>query len=424
MEQRQAKASAIHDQSYGAARWRPFFAVAFALTVLMVGTNIPTPLYPVYARAFGFSPLVVTLIFATYAAVLMPSLLVFGPLSDVVGRRRLLLFAVAVSAVGAVVFAFATSTASLFLARVIQGLGVGAAQGVAAAALADAEPNGNSLRAALVASIATAGGTALGPLLGGALAQYAPLPTRLAYGVEMLLLLMAFVGVLLWLPRGALHGGPWRLTRPSVPRTIRRAFAVAGSTAFLAWAVAGLFLALMPGYVIQLTKVSNLALTGGRHRGADAGLLGRRAAERSPHRSGTGADCRLGAVAGQPGWHRRRRVDGIGVHHLLRHCGRRCRHGPDIRRRACRSRRHGARAAAWGALVGVFRVLLCRCFTARDRPRLHGTRGGPGFCRCRFCRRHRTRLRCSLDRAVSYGRTWTAYRRSHFRFLRALNLRR
>lgn len=263
MAQGQAKSNALHDGTCRAARWLPFVTVAYALTVLMVGTNIPTPLYPVYARTFGFSPLVVTLIFATYAAVLMPSLLVFGPLSDVVGRRRLLLFAVAVSAVGVVVFAFAASTASLFLARVIQGLGVGAAQGVAAAALADAEPDGNGLRAALVASIATAGGTALGPLLGGTLAQYAPLPTRLAYGVEMLLLLMAFIGVFLWLPRGALRGGRWRLTRPSVPHAIGRAFAIAGITAFLAWAVAGLFLALMPGYVIQLTRVSNLALTGG-----------------------------------------------------------------------------------------------------------------------------------------------------------------
>lgn len=249
--------------SSGATRWLPFVAVAFALTVLMVGTNIPTPLYPVYARSFGFSPLVVTLIFATYAAVLMPSLLVFGPLSDVVGRRRVLLFAVAVSAVGAVVFALAASTVALFLARVIQGLGVGAAQGVAAAALADAEPDGNGLRAALAASIATAGGTALGPLLAGTLAQYAPLPTRLAYGVELLLLLLAFGGVFLWLPRGALRGGRWRLTRPSVPRGVGRAFAIAGSTAFLAWAVAGLFLALMPGYVTQLIKTSNLALTGG-----------------------------------------------------------------------------------------------------------------------------------------------------------------
>lgn len=245
-----------------AARWFPFFAVAFTLTVLMVGTNIPTPLYPVYADRFGFSPLVVTLIFATYSAVLMPSLLIFGPLSDVVGRRPILLFAVAASAVGAVVFAFASSTAALFLARVIQGLGVGAAQGVAAAALADAEPDGNGPRAALVASIGTAGGSALGPLLGGTLAQYAPYPTQLVYGVEIALLAAAFCGTFRGLSRGPLRGGTWRPARPSVPRSIRRAFALAGSAGFLAWAVAGLFLALMPGYVIQLTKISNLALTG------------------------------------------------------------------------------------------------------------------------------------------------------------------
>ena len=63
--------------------------------ILLTGTNLPTPLYRGCAARFGFSPLIVTLIFASYVAVLIPSLLVAGPLSDAVGRRRVLLPAVA-----------------------------------------------------------------------------------------------------------------------------------------------------------------------------------------------------------------------------------------------------------------------------------------------------------------------------------------
>ena len=44
----------------------------------------------VYEREFGFSSAVLTLVFATYALVLAPSLLVFGQLSDRLGRRRVM----------------------------------------------------------------------------------------------------------------------------------------------------------------------------------------------------------------------------------------------------------------------------------------------------------------------------------------------
>ena len=56
----------------------------------MAGSNLATPLYAVYEREFGFSSAVLTVVFATYALVLAPSLLVFGQLSDRIGRRRVM----------------------------------------------------------------------------------------------------------------------------------------------------------------------------------------------------------------------------------------------------------------------------------------------------------------------------------------------
>ena len=110
------------------APWR-FWAVAYALLILLTGTNLPTPLYRGYEASFGFSPLVVTLIFAAYVAALVPSLLVAGPLSDAVGRRRVLLPALAVAALGSLCFALAEGTAWLFAARILQGIAVGSASG-------------------------------------------------------------------------------------------------------------------------------------------------------------------------------------------------------------------------------------------------------------------------------------------------------
>ncbi len=44
-----------------------FAGVAYAFAVTMLGTTLPTPLYPIYEQEIGFSSLVVTIIFATYA---------------------------------------------------------------------------------------------------------------------------------------------------------------------------------------------------------------------------------------------------------------------------------------------------------------------------------------------------------------------
>ncbi|MGH8967316.1 MAG: MFS transporter, partial [Actinomycetes bacterium] len=98
-----------------------FWATAYALLILLIGTNLATPLYQGYAQSFGFSPVVVTLVFAAYVAVLIPSLLVAGPLSDAIGRRRVLLPAFALAAAGSLVFALAPSTGWLFAGRVLQG---------------------------------------------------------------------------------------------------------------------------------------------------------------------------------------------------------------------------------------------------------------------------------------------------------------
>ena len=67
---------------------RPFLILAVAFFTLLLGSNLPTPLYAVYRERFGFSGIVLTLVFATYMIVLVPTLLLCGQLSDRVGRKR------------------------------------------------------------------------------------------------------------------------------------------------------------------------------------------------------------------------------------------------------------------------------------------------------------------------------------------------
>jgi MFS family permease len=228
--------------------------------VLMAGTNLATPLYAVYARRFDFSSLVLTSIFATYALVLVPALVLFGRLSDRLGRRPVILLGLGAAFAALVLFAAATGPVWLYGARALQGLAVGMVSGAATAGLVELDPQGDRRRAALLAGLAQAGGSAAGPIAAGALAQWAPDPLRLVYLV-WLGATAAAAAATLRLPepaRGARE--PWRIQRPRVPPALRGPFARVGLTAATVWATVALYLSIVPSYAGPLVGPRRLAL--------------------------------------------------------------------------------------------------------------------------------------------------------------------
>lgn len=238
-----------------------FWGLAYALVMLLAGTNLATPLYGLYQESFGFSSAMLTVIFAVYVGTLIPSLLLLGPLADALGRRRVLIPAVVVAGVGAVVFAVADSIATLLIARAIQGVAVGAASGALTAALSDCEPRGNQRRASLVAATATVGGIGVGPLIGGVLAAFTPWPLRMPFIFELGALTVALAAVSL-LPKSGRQASGWRPTVPHIPATGRGKFWTSSLATFLGNGVTGLFLTLVPSYTQTLLGRSSLVVAG------------------------------------------------------------------------------------------------------------------------------------------------------------------
>lgn len=164
---------------------------AFVLFAVAAGTNVPTPLLLVYQERLDLSPEVLTTLFGVYAAGLVPALLVAGPLSDRLGRRRVAIPGVVLSALASLAFAAAgDALALLFLARFAQGVVSGIVFSVGSAWVGELSLASGAGAGGRRAAFAMTAGFSLGPLTSGLLGQYAPAPTVLPYLVHV-----ALVGV-------------------------------------------------------------------------------------------------------------------------------------------------------------------------------------------------------------------------------------
>jgi MFS family permease len=238
--------------------------VALAFLITMLGATLPTPLYPIYEQELGFGGVMVTLIFAAYAVGVAIALLFFGRLSDQIGRRKVLLPGLAVAAVSSAVFLIPGDVPSLFVGRVLSGLSAGMFTGTATATLVDLAPEGRQQQYSLLAAVVNMLGLGLGPVLAGALAQYAPYPLYLPYLVHIGLVLVIGAFTLAVAEPIATSDGPvsWRPQRVSVPPEVRGVFIRAAIAGFAGFAVLGLFTAVSPSFVAQILHISNHLVTG------------------------------------------------------------------------------------------------------------------------------------------------------------------
>jgi MFS family permease len=235
--------------------------VAYAFTVTMLGTTLPTPLYPIYQSQIHFSALIVTVVFATYGVGVLAALLLLGPLSDRFGRKRILLPGLALAALSSAIFLVAHGLPLLFVGRALSGLSAGVFTGTATAALLDLAPPDARRQATLIATVANLGGLGLGPLVAGALAQLAPDPLRLPYIVHLALLVPA-TAALLAIPNTGGGSSSAAVAKLSIPGEVRTTFIRAGTVAFAAFATMGLFTAVAPAFVAKVIGDPSRLLSG------------------------------------------------------------------------------------------------------------------------------------------------------------------
>jgi len=233
---------------------------AATLLTFLAASSAPTPLYRVYQARWAFSSGMLTVIFGVYAVCLLAALLTVGSLSDHVGRRPVVLGAIALDAVAMLGFATADGIPLLIAARMVQGIATGAATGALAAAILDSErPHGP-----IVNSIAPVAGLAVGGLGSAALVQYLPWPGQTVYLVLIVVFAVEAIGTIVVTETSPMMPGARQAIRPrvGVPAAARSAFAAIASLDIAAWALGGFYLSLGPSLGRAVTGSASILLGG------------------------------------------------------------------------------------------------------------------------------------------------------------------
>src|SRR5882757_5283210 len=210
--------------------------------------------------AWHFSPITTTVVFGIYALAVLAGLLTVGSLSDHIGRRPVLITAIALQAVSMLVFTTAGGVSALMAARIVQGLATGAALGAVGAGMLDI----NRVKGTIANAVAPMTGTATGALLSGALVQYLPAPEHLVYLVLFGVFVLQATGVVLMRETSAREAGALASLRLQlgVPRAARGPLLKAVPVLVATWALAGLYGSVGPAVVRLVTGSSSPVLGG------------------------------------------------------------------------------------------------------------------------------------------------------------------
>jgi MFS family permease len=231
----------------GTAAAMGLIAIGFA------GSTMITPLYALYQAQFGFSAVMLTIVYAAYVIGNLSALLFLGRLSDRIGRRPIAFAAITLCLIAALVFLTAHGTAWLFAGRVVSGLAVGLASGTGTAWLVDLRPEDRP-RATLLAIQANMAGIGLGP----------PLPLALPFLVYGAAIATVAVMVARTRETVSTRAIDAALFRPqfALPQDACAAFVAPAITSFATFAFVGFYAALLPSILRQAMHLASPAIGG------------------------------------------------------------------------------------------------------------------------------------------------------------------
>jgi predicted MFS family arabinose efflux permease len=253
---------AQHARSYSAGFW----AVAFAFLVVMAFATLPSPLYGLYRTRDDLSPFTITVVYAIFAAGTITALRSAPSIAARIGRRGIMLGAVASMIVAAIVLASWKALPGLLIGRLITGLSVGLAAGTAITYLIELrlreDPSASPVAARNIGTAVNVGALGIGPILAGFLAQWVSHPLTVPYLVVIALGAFALLGLAAAPETSTRPATPDAQDRPSVAARPSGILVPAAATTMAAFAANGLFAGLSGLFLATTLRHPSHALSG------------------------------------------------------------------------------------------------------------------------------------------------------------------
>jgi MFS family permease len=236
-----------------------FWFVAFAFLIVMAVATLPSPLYGLYRTRDHLSALTITVVFAIFAAGTIATLQRDSAVTARIGRRGMMLAAVAMMMVAMGVLA---AWKGLLLGRALTGVAVGLAAGPAITYLVElrlrADPHASVVRARTIGTSVNVGALGVGPLIAGCLAQWVSQPLTVPYLVFIALGAVALAG--LWVTPET--GAPTSEHQPAGSRRSVRLPVPAAAATLAGFAANGLYAGLSGLFLATTLHHPSLALSG------------------------------------------------------------------------------------------------------------------------------------------------------------------
>jgi Bcr/CflA subfamily drug resistance transporter len=166
------------------------FLVCLFASAGQLAIDIYVPALPAMARYFATTPQAIQSSVSSYMAAYAIGQLVFGPIADAIGRKRVLAFGLVVFTLGCLLSLAATNLETFILARCLQGFGIAATNLLAKAIITDSFAGQALVHAFTYMSIAWGLAPIVAPVIGAHLQEW--------FGWKACLVFLLIYSIVMW----------------------------------------------------------------------------------------------------------------------------------------------------------------------------------------------------------------------------------